>query len=88
MTVKTIRDIAEDIKRAESILDVTDDEREGWLGLNETKLHILSLIQKHSDLLITLAGTESGYTAERIRGKIQILDDLMTELTQTEREDD
>ena len=86
--MKTIRDIAEDIKRAESVLDVTEDERAEWLALNETKLHTLSLIQKHSELLLSLAGTESGYTAERIRGKIQILEDVITELTQTERDDD
>jgi len=86
--VKTIRDIAEDIKRAESILDVTDDERAEWLALNETKLYTLNLIKRHSELLFTLAGTESGNSAERVRGKIQILDDLITELTQTERKDD
>jgi len=86
--MKTIREIAEDIQKAKSVLNVTDDDNEEWLLMPQTKLFIINLVAEHSEALLSLAQMESGHGAERKRGEIQTLDRLINTLIEKEEKDD
>ena len=86
--METIRDIAENLQRAREVLTVSDIEKEEWQLSPQTKLFTLDLVSMHSEALLSLAQMESGNSAERQRGQIQMLDRIISLLIEKEGKDD
>lgn len=81
--LKNVSDLKRVTKMAQDRLDTTIEEVNGWKLQRLTQHFTLELIQMYTEKLTTLEVIESGNEAERVRGEIRVLNQIIEQLTET-----